>query len=168
MSPAPLRILGLDPGLRRTGWGVIRVEGNRLSHLGHGVVVPDEKAPFSERLLALFEGISAVVAEWSPDEAAIEETFMNNNAASALKLGHARAAAMLAPARAGLPVAEYAARLVKKSVVGTGGADKTQVAYMIARLLPAAGTPTLDAADALAVAIAHAHVRKARTLRSVA
>ena len=111
MSPAPLRILGLDPGLRRTGWGVIRVEGNRLSHLGHGVVVPDEKAPFSERLLTLFEGISAVVAEWSPDEAAIEETFMNNNAASALKLGHARAAALLAPAKAGLPVAEYAPRL---------------------------------------------------------
>ena len=159
MSPAPLRILGLDPGLRRTGWGVIRVEGNRLSHLGHGVVVPDEKAPFSERLLALFEGISAVVAEWSPDEAAIEETFMNNNAASALKLGHARAAAMLAPARAGLPVAEYAARLVKKSVVGTGAADKDQVAFMIARILPGSAGAAADAADALAVAVAHAHAR---------
>jgi len=159
MSPAPLRILGLDPGLRRTGWGVIRVEGNRLSHLGHGVVVPDEKAPFSERLLALFEGISAVVADWSPDEAAIEETFMNNNAASALKLGHARAAAMLAPARAGLPVAEYAARLVKKSVVGTGAADKDQVAFMIARILPGSAGAAADAADALAVAVAHAHAR---------
>lgn len=159
MSPAPLRILGLDPGLRRTGWGVIRVEGNRLSHLGHGVIAPDEKAPFSERLLALFEGISAVVAEWSPDEAAIEETFMNNNAASALKLGHARAAAMLAPARAGLPVAEYAARLVKKSVVGTGAADKDQVAFMIARILPGSAGAAADAADALAVAVAHAHAR---------
>jgi crossover junction endodeoxyribonuclease RuvC len=159
MSPAPLRILGLDPGLRRTGWGVIRVEGNRLSHLGHGVVVPDEKAPFSERLLALFEGISAVVADWSPDEAAIEETFMNNNAASALKLGHARAAAMLAPAKAGLPVAEYAARLVKKSVVGTGAADKDQVAFMIARILPGSAGAAADAADALAVAVAHAHAR---------
>jgi len=159
MSPAPLRILGLDPGLRRTGWGVIRIEGNRLSHLGHGVVVPDEKAPFSERLLALFEGISAVVADWSPDEAAIEETFMNNNAASALKLGHARAAAMLAPARAGLPVAEYAARLVKKSVVGTGAADKDQVAFMIARILPGSAGAAADAADALAVAVAHAHAR---------
>jgi len=159
MSPAPLRILGLDPGLRRTGWGVIRVEGNRLSHLGHGVVVPDEKAHFSERLLALFEGISAVVVEWSPDEAAIEETFMNNNAASALKLGHARAAAMLAPARAGLPVAEYAARLVKKSVVGTGAADKDQVAFMIARILPGSAGAAADAADALAVAVAHAHAR---------
>jgi crossover junction endodeoxyribonuclease RuvC len=138
---------------------VIRVEGNRLSHLGHGVVVPDEKAPFAERLLALFEGISAVVADWSPDEAAIEETFMNNNAASALKLGHARAAALLAPAKAGLPVAEYAARLVKKSVVGTGAADKEQVAFMIARILPGAGGAAADAADALAVAVAHAHAR---------
>lgn len=159
MSPAPLRILGLDPGLRKTGWGVIRVEGNRLSHLGHGVIAPDEKAPFSERLLCLFEGISAVVADWSPNEAAIEETFMNNNAASALKLGHARAAALLAPAKAGLPVAEYAARLVKKSVVGTGAADKDQVAFMISRILPGSGGASADAADALAVAVAHAHAR---------
>ena len=159
MSPAPLRILGLDPGLRKTGWGVIRVEGNRLSHLGHGVIAPDEKAPFSERLLALYEGISAVVADWSPDEAAIEETFMNNNAASALQLGHARAAALLAPAKAGLPVAEYAARLVKKSVVGTGAADKDQVAFMISRILPGSAGATADAADALAVAVAHAHAR---------
>ncbi|MCA6320013.1 MAG: crossover junction endodeoxyribonuclease RuvC [Phenylobacterium sp.] len=159
MSPAPLRILGLDPGLRKTGWGMIRVEGNRLSHLGHGVIAPDEKAPFSERLLALFDGISAVVADWSPDEAAIEETFMNTNAASALKLGHTRATALLAPAKAGLPVAEYAARLVKKSVVGTGAADKDQVAFMIARILPGSAGASADAADALAVAIAHAHAR---------
>lgn len=159
MSPAPLRILGLDPGLRKTGWGVIRVEGNRLSHLGHGVIAPDEKAPFSERLLALFDGINAVVADWTPDEAAIEETFMNTNAASALKLGHARAAALLAPAKAGLPVAEYAARLVKKSVVGTGAADKDQVAFMIARILPGSAGASADAADALAVAVAHAHAR---------
>ena len=159
MSPAPLRILGLDPGLRKTGWGMIRVEGTRLSHLGHGVIAPDEKAPFSERLLALFDGISAVVADWTPDEAAIEETFMNTNAASALKLGHARAAALLAPAKAGLPVAEYAARLVKKSVVGTGAADKDQVAFMIARILPGSAGASADAADALAVAVAHAHAR---------
>ena len=138
---------------------MIRVEGNRLSHLGHGVIAPDEKAPFSERLLALFEGISAVVADWTPDEAAIEETFMNTNAASALKLGHARAAALLAPAKAGLPVAEYAARLVKKSVVGTGAADKDQVAFMIARILPGSAGASADAADALGVAIAHAHAR---------
>ena len=163
-----IRILGLDPGLRRTGWGVISAEGSRLSWIAHGVIVPDDKAPFSERLLTLFEGVHAVIAAHAPHEAAIEETFLNTNAQSTLKLGHARAAAKIAPAQAGLTVAEYAAKEVKKSVVGTGGADKTQVAYMIARLLPAAGTPTLDAADALAVAIAHAHVRKSRTLRSVA
>lgn len=161
---AAVRILGLDPGLRRTGWGVITIEGARLAHVAHGVIAPKESLPFSERLLVLFEAISALVAEHRPDEAAVEETFMNNNAASALKLGHARAMALVAPARAGLPVAEYAATVVKKAVVGTGGADKDQVAFMIARLLPAAGGVTADAADALAVAIAHAHARTARSL----
>jgi crossover junction endodeoxyribonuclease RuvC len=161
---AAVRILGLDPGLRRTGWGVITIEGARLAHVAHGVIAPKESLPFAERLLVLFEAISALVAEHSPDEAAVEETFMNNNAASALKLGHARAMALVAPARAGLPVAEYAATVVKKAVVGTGGADKDQVAFMIARLLPAAGGVTADAADALAVAIAHAHARTARSL----
>ncbi|OYW94738.1 MAG: crossover junction endodeoxyribonuclease RuvC [Caulobacterales bacterium 32-67-6] len=161
---AAVRILGLDPGLRRTGWGVITIEGARLTHVAHGVIAPKESLPFSERLLFLFEAISALVAEHEPDEAAVEETFMNNNAASALKLGHARAIALVAPARAGLPVAEYAATVVKKAVVGTGGADKDQVAFMIARLLPAAGGVTADAADALAVAIAHAHARTARSL----
>ena len=159
-----IRILGLDPGLRRTGWGVIEIEGARLTHVAHGVIVPKDTAPFSERLLALFEGISEVVALHSPHEAAVEETFMNNNAASALKLGHARAMALVVPARAGLTVAEYAATVVKKAVVGTGAADKTQVAFMIARLLPKAGPTTSDAADALAVAIAHAHARKVRRL----
>lgn len=161
---AAVRILGLDPGLRRTGWGVITIEGARLTHVAHGLIAPKESLPFSERLLFLFEAISALVAEHEPDEAAVEETFMNNNAASALKLGHARAMALVAPARAGLPVAEYAATVVKKAVVGTGGADKDQVAFMIARLLPAAGGVTADAADALAVAIAHAHARTARGL----
>lgn len=161
---AAVRILGLDPGLRRTGWGVITIEGARLAHVAHGVIAPKDSLPFSERLLVLFEAISALVAEHSPDEAAVEETFMNNNAASALKLGHARAMALVAPARAGLPVAEYAATVVKKAVVGTGGADKDQVAFMIARLLPAASGVTADAADALAVAIAHAHARTARSL----
>lgn len=163
-----IRILGLDPGLRRTGWGVIEIDGARLTHVAHGVIAPKDSLPFSERLLALFEGISAIVAEHAPHEAAVEETFMNNNAASALKLGHARAMALVAPARAGLPVAEYAATVVKKSVVGTGAADKTQVAFMIARLLPKAGPATADAADALAVAIAHAHARKARKLGAAA
>lgn len=164
----PLRILGLDPGLRRTGWGVIVVDGARLAHVAHGVIAPKDTAPFAERLLTLFEAISEIVEIHRPDEAAVEETFMNNNAASALKLGHARAAALIAPARAGLPVAEYAAKVVKKSVVGTGAADKDQVGFMIRRLLPTAGATTEDAADALAVAIAHAHARKARNLGRVA
>ena len=157
-----IRILGLDPGLRRTGWGVIAVEGSRLSHIAHGVIAPNDTLPLSDRLLALFEAVSEIIVLHSPDEAAVEETFMTANGASTLKLGHARAAVMIAPARAGLTVAEYAAKVVKKAVVGTGGADKAQVAFMIARLLPAAGSPTADAADALAVAIAHAHARTAR------
>ena len=159
-----IRILGLDPGLRKTGWGVILVEGSRLSHIAHGVIAPKDSAPFAERLLCLFEGITEVIALYAPQDAAIEETFMTANGQSTLKLGHARAAAMIAPARAGLSVAEYAAKVVKKAVVGTGGADKDQVAWMIARLLPTAGSPTADAADALAVAIAHAHARKSRML----
>ena len=157
-----IRILGLDPGLRRTGWGVIVCEGSRLSHVAHGVIAPKDSLPFAQRLLHLFNAITEVLETHRPDEAAVEETFMNNNAQSALKLGHARAMALLVPARAGLPVGEYAAKVVKKAVVGTGGADKDQVAFMIARLLPTAGPTTADAADALAVAIAHAHARKAR------
>ena len=154
-----IRILGLDPGLRRTGWGVVAVEGSRLTHVAHGVIAPADKAPLSERLLAVFQAVVAIIEEHRPHEAAIEETFMTANGQSTLKLGHARAAAMLAPAQAGLPVAEYAAKVVKKAVVGTGGAEKDQVAFMIARLLPTAGNPSADAADALAVAIAHAHGR---------
>ena len=160
--PTALRILGLDPGLRRTGWGVIACEGARIAHVAHGVIVPDPALAFAERLKALFDGIEAVIAVHGPAEAAVEETFMNSNAASALKLGHARAMALVVPARAGLPVAEYAATVVKKAVVGTGGADKAQVGWMIARLLPTAGKTAADAADALAVAIAHAHARTAR------
>ncbi|MEO8114339.1 MAG: crossover junction endodeoxyribonuclease RuvC [Phenylobacterium sp.] len=164
----PLRILGLDPGLRRTGWGVVAVDGARLIHVAHGVIVPDASADFAERLLTLFEAITAVIVLHTPDEAAVEETFMANNAATALKLGHARAMALVAPARAGLTVAEYAAKVVKKSVVGTGGADKVQVGFMIRRLLPTAGDTTEDSADALAVAIAHAHARRARGWEKVA
>ncbi len=163
-----IRILGLDPGLRHTGWGVVACEGARLSHIAHGVITPSTNEPFAERLLHLFEEIASVIALYRPDEAAVEETFMNNNASSALKLGHARACALLAPAKAGLPVAEYATKVVKKAVVGTGGADKAQVGWMIARLLPTAGKTTSDAADALAVAIAHAHARGARRLEKVA
>lgn len=157
-----IRILGLDPGLRRTGWGVIDVQGQRLRHVAHGTIDPPPAAELSARLLAIFEGVAGVIAEHGPQEAAIEETFLNTNAASTLKLGHARAAAMVPPARAGLEVAEYAAKVVKKAVVGTGGADKEQVLFMIRRLLPTAGVTSTDAADALAVAIAHAHARGAR------
>jgi len=163
-----IRILGLDPGLRRTGWGVVIIEGARLSHLAHGVVDPPANLPLSERLLIILRGVTEVIAAWSPDEAAIEETFVTANGSSTLKLGHARAAAMLAPAAAGLSVAEYAAKVVKKAVVGTGGADKTQVSFMVARLLPAAGATSSDAADALAVAICHAHARRVRNLGAAA
>jgi len=163
-----IRILGLDPGLRRTGWGVVAVEGARLSHLAHGVVAAPERLSLAERLLAIHRGVAEAIAAWSPDEAAIEETFVTANGASTLKLGHARAAAMLAPAAAGLAVAEYAATVVKKAVVGTGGADKAQVAFMVARLLPAAGPASADAADALAVAICHAHARRARAIGAAA
>jgi crossover junction endodeoxyribonuclease RuvC len=163
-----IRILGLDPGLRRTGWGVVSVDGARLSHIAHGVIAPRETLAFAERLLFLFEAISQVIVDHAPHEAAVEETFVTANGSSTLKLGHARAAAMIAPARAGLPVAEYAAKVVKKALVGTGGADKDQVAFMIARLLPAAGGPTADAADALAVAITHAHARRHRAFGAVA
>lgn len=163
-----IRILGLDPGLRRTGWGVVEIAGARLSHVAHGVIAPKETWPFANRLLFLFEEVCAIVEAHRPHEAAVEETFVNSNASSTLKLGHARAAAMIGPARAGLPVAEYAATVVKKAVVGTGGADKAQVAFMIRRLLPAAGDATADAADALAVAIAHAHARKMKRIGDAA
>jgi crossover junction endodeoxyribonuclease RuvC len=160
----PTRILGLDPGLRRTGWGVIACEGSRLSWIAHGVIAPPEGAPFSERLLFLLEAVGEVCAAQACHEAAIEEVFVNMNPASTLKLGHARAAVMLAPARCGLPVAEYAPNLIKKAVVGAGHADKSQIAFMVKRLLPAAGDVKADAADALAVAITHANLRRMKAL----
>lgn len=163
-----VRIIGLDPGLRRLGWGIIDVEGARLIWRAHGVITPPSDEALSIRLLHLFEALSAVIDTYRPDEAAIEETFVNMNPASTLKLGHARAAAMLAPAKAGLRVAEYAALDIKKSVVGAGRADKDQILYMIKRLLPhaasAEGGLTADAADALACAITHAHKRKFNAL----
>jgi crossover junction endodeoxyribonuclease RuvC len=159
--PTVIRVLGLDPGLRRTGWGVVAIEGSRLRHVAHGVIAPDPHLALAERLLCLFEGVCRVIEAHGPHEAAVEETFVTANGASTLKLGHARAAVMIAPARAGLVVAEYAAKVVKKAVVGSGGADKDQVGWMIARLLPTAGATSADAADALAVAICHAHARTA-------
>lgn len=160
MANNPIRILGLDPGLRRTGWGVVESDGSRLRWIAHGVVAPPESAPFPERLLHLLEHVGAVCADHGCEEAAIEEVFVNVNPSSTLKLGHARAAVMLAPAKAGLPVAEYSATLIKKAVVGAGHADKSQIAFMVKRLLPTCGEVKADAADALAVAITHAQLRK--------
>jgi crossover junction endodeoxyribonuclease RuvC len=156
-----IRILGIDPGLRHTGWGVVACVGSRLSHVAHGVVSAPDTLALSDRLLAILLGLAAVIAEHAPHEAAVEEVFVNVNPASTLKLGQARACALLAPAQAGLPVAEYATRLVKKAVVGVGAADKAQIGFMVRRLLPTAGDTTSDSADALAVAITHAHLRKA-------
>ena len=158
------RILGLDPGLRRTGWGVVACEGSRLRWIAHGVVAPDERAPFAQRLLHLMEALSEICVAHACDEAAVEEVFVNMNPSSTLKLGHARAAVMLAPAKCGLSVAEYAPNLIKKAVVGAGHADKSQIAFMVRRLLPQAGEVTADAADALAVAINHANLRRSRGL----
>lgn len=149
-------LLGLDPGLRNTGWGVIEAEGNRLRHVANGVV-RSGTGSLAERLSCLFDGLSTIIAEHRPDAAAVEETFVNKDAKATLKLGQARGIALLAPARAGLPVAEYSANLIKKSVVGYGHADKTQIGHMVALLLPGADPAAADAADALAVAICHAH-----------
>ncbi len=152
-----MRLLGLDPGLRTTGWGVIEATGNRLRHVDHGVVRSDGSAPLAARLMQLHEGLQAVIDEFRPEVAAVEETFVNRNAASTLRLGQARGVVLLVPALRGLEVCEYATNLVKKSVVGTGHADKRQVAEMVRRLLPGCVPSGSDAADALAVAICHAH-----------
>lgn len=153
-----MRLIGLDPGLRLTGWGVIEVDGNRLRHVAHGVVKVVTAGTLAERLMDLFEGVASVVEAQRPVEAAVEETFVNVNPGSTLKLGQARGVVMLAPARAGLPVFEYSTTQVKKSVVGVGHADKNQIAMMVGRLLPGVAAKA-DAADALAVAICHAHHR---------
>jgi crossover junction endodeoxyribonuclease RuvC len=152
-----MRVLGLDPGLRHTGWGVIDVEGNRLTHVADGVASAPTDLPMGERLVVLFRLLGEVLERFRPDEAAVEETFVNRNAASTLKLGVARGVVLLAPAERGVPVAEYSTNLVKKSVVGAGHAEKAQVQLMVRRLLPGCAVVKADAADALAVAICHAH-----------
>jgi crossover junction endodeoxyribonuclease RuvC len=157
-----MRVLGLDPGLRHTGWGIIDVDGNRLSHVADGVAHPDADQPLATRLVLLFRQIGAVLERFRPDEAAVEETFVNRNAASTLKLGVARGVVLLAPAERGLPVAEYSANLIKKAVVGAGHADKAQIQGMVRRLLPGSAAGEADAADALAVAICHAHYAETR------
>lgn len=159
-----LRILGLDPGLRRTGWGLVQVDGSRLSYLASGAIRSDDKEELPQRLRQLHDGLAGVLRETGPDEVAVEETFVSKDAQATLKLGHARAVALLVPALAGLPISEYAANLVKKTVVGTGHAEKGQIGAMIRVLLPKADPATPDAADALAVAITHAHHRRARAL----
>ena len=151
-------ILGLDPSLSCTGWGVIRAKGSRLVHIANGQVKTNPKAPMAERLLHLHDAIHAVAGQYAPDRAAAEEVFVNKNAQSTLKLAQARGAILAACARASLPVNEHSARLVKKSVVGTGAADKSQVQAMLKVLLPGAIIEGADAADALAVAIADAHL----------
>ena len=159
---APVRILGIDPGLRRTGWGVIDVDGNRLIYVGCGSVESRDTLSLAERLLAIHEGLARILSEFRPMEAAVEATFVNKDGASTLKLGQARGVAMLAPAMAGILVAEYAPNQVKKTVVGAGHADKNQIRVMLGMLLPKADPQTPDAADALAIAITHAHHRQTR------
>jgi crossover junction endodeoxyribonuclease RuvC len=162
---SPVRILGIDPGLRRTGWGVIEVEGNRLVYIGCGSVEPPENLPLSSRLLAIHEGLAAVLGDFRPVEAAVEQTFVNKDGVATLKLGQARGVAMLAPAMFGISVSEYAPNQVKKTVVGAGHADKNQIMVMLKVLLPKAEPKSADAADALAIAITHAHHRGSAALR---
>src|ERR1700743_1765057 len=161
----PVRILGIDPGLRRTGWGVIEVEGNRLVYIGCGPGEPPDDLPLSSRLLAIHEGLAAVLGDFRPEEAAVEQTFVNKDGAATLKLGQARGVAMLAPAMFGISVSEYARNKVKKTVVGAGHADKNQILMMLKILLPKAEPKSPDAADALAIAITHAHHRGSAALR---
>ena len=151
-------ILGLDPSLSCTGWGLVRAEGSRLRHVANGQVKTDAKAPIAQRLHHLHDAVAAVIAAHAPDRAAVEEVFVNKNPQSTLKLAQARGAVLAACGRGGVPVNEHAARLVKKAVVGTGGADKNQVQAMLKILLPGAQVEGADAADALAVAIADAHL----------
>src|SRR6266513_1652150 len=160
----PIRILGIDPGLRRTGWGVVAIDGNRLAFLACGSVATDDKAALAVRLLAIHDGLRRVVEDHVPDEAAVEATFVNKDAAATLKLGQARGIAMLVPALAGVPVAEYAPNLVKKTIVGAGHSEKTQIRMMVGVLLPKADPQSEDAADALAIAVCHAHHRQSVAL----
>jgi len=155
-----MRLIGLDPGLGATGWGVIEAGDGRLSHVADGVVLTDRSLSLAERLVQLADGLSEVIGKYRPAEAAVEETFVNRNAVSTLRLGQARGIVLLVPARAGLRVAEYLPNLVKKTVVGSGHAAKVQVKMMVRALLPGAVVSTADAADALAVAICHAHHRE--------
>ena len=164
----PIRILGIDPGLRRTGWGIVEIAGNRLGFLGCGSVTTSDQDALAARLLAIYDGLTRILDEFRPDEAAVEATFVNKDAKATLKLGQARGIAMVVPAKAGVPVAEYAPNLVKKSIVGAGHGDKAQVRMMIGVLLPKADPRSDDAADALAIAVTHAHHRRSVMLKVAA
>lgn len=167
MNP-PIRILGVDPGLRRTGWGVVAMRGNALSFIAAGTVRAPFDGELAMRLAAIYEGLDEVVRTHRPDEAAVEQTFVNRDGAATLKLGQARGIALVVPARAGIVVAEYAPNAVKKTIVGAGHADKGQIRAMVRVLLPLAKFDSDDEADALAIAICHAHHRQSVALRVVA
>jgi len=161
MMTSPIRILGIDPGLRRTGWGLISCVGNNLKFVACGTVTSDAKCDLAERLLQIHNALDDVIAAYAPDEAAVEQTFVNHNGAATLKLGQARGVAMLVPAKSNIQVAEYAPNAVKKTVIGAGHGDKKQIRTMVSVLLPTADFKSDDAADALAIAITHAHHRTA-------
>jgi len=163
-----IRIIGIDPGLRRTGWGIIDSVGNSLRFVASGTVRSDEKESLAKRLCQLHDGLAEVLHQTMPDEAAVEQTFVNKDATATLKLGQARAIAMLVPARAGLVVAEYAPNAVKKAVIGVGHGEKKQIHMMVKVLMPKAVFDTDDAADALAIAICHAHHRPSAAYRMAA
>ena len=163
-----IRILGIDPGLRRTGWGLIAAEGNRLIYLACGSVATNEKLSLAERLVTIHDGLVRIVDEYRPDEAAVEATFVNRDATATLKLGQARGIALLVPAKAGVLVAEYAPNLVKKTIVSAGHAEKAQIRLMVGVLLPKADPQSEDAADALAIAVTHAHHRTSVLLKMAA
>lgn len=162
-----MRVLGIDPGLRNMGWGVIEVDGSRLRHIANGII-KSTGTDMGPRLVMLYRGLCAVIAEHDPDAAAVEQTFVNKDASGTLKLGQARGIAMLAPAEAGLEIGEYAPNAVKKAVVGVGHAQKAQVEHMVRVQLPGVVLAGTDAADALAIAICHAHHLQSRALRVVA
>ncbi|VAV90629.1 Crossover junction endodeoxyribonuclease RuvC [hydrothermal vent metagenome] len=164
MAGETIRIIGIDPGLRNTGWGLITICGSQLTYVADGTIRSNPKDPLAERLMQLHDGLSAVIQEWQPDEAAVEETFVNKDARATLKLGAARGIALLVPARAGLSVGEYAPNMVKKTVVGSGHAGKEQITAMIKILLPKASPDSADSADALAIAICHSQHRKHQSL----
>ncbi len=162
----PIRIIGIDPGLRRTGWGIVETLGNSLRFVASGTVTSDAKCDLASRLCQLHEGLSAIIHAHKPDEAAVEQTFVNKDAVATLKLGQARGVALLVPALAGLPVAEYAPNAVKKAVIGVGHGEKKQIHMMVKVLMPKASFDTDDAADALAIAICHTHHRQSAQARA--